>query len=118
MARPAKRLARHALEAIPVHRAPRGLGAGDDPEARLAQAVGPQIHPEMTPGARRPGRERLPVVLPAQQPRAARQLAGTRDQTANLARPFALRARTTLRPPRVRIRTIKPCVRLRRVFDG
>lgn len=72
----------------------------------------------MTLGARRPGRKRFPVVVPAQQPRTARQFAGARDQTANRARPLARRARTTLRPPRVRIRTIKPCVRLRRVFDG
>jgi hypothetical protein len=118
MARLAKRLTRHALEAIPVHRARRRPGAGNDPEPRLAQPVGSQIHPEMTLGARRPGRERFPVVIRTQQPRAARQLAGARDQTANLARPFARRARTTLRPPRVRIRTMKPCVRLRRVFDG
>jgi hypothetical protein len=57
-------------------------------------------------------------MLAAAQPRAARQLGAGLDQTANRARPFARRARRTPRPPRVRMRTRKPCVRLRRVTDG
>jgi hypothetical protein len=117
MPRLAKRLARHALETISVDGATRGPGAGYDSDPRLRQAVGSQVHPEMTPGTRRPGRDRFLVVLAAQQPRAARQPAA-RGQTVNRARPFARRERTTRRPPRVRFRTRNPWVRLRRVFDG
>jgi hypothetical protein len=39
-------------------------------------------------------------------------------QTASRALPFALRALITARPALVFMRTRKPCVRLRRVFDG
>jgi hypothetical protein len=47
---------------------------------------------------------------------ASRCLAGV--QTAKRARPFARRALITARPPRVFMRTRKPCVRLRRVTEG
>jgi hypothetical protein len=63
--------------------------------------------------------QRLGELGAASQPHAARQ---ARDapvfQTPNRVRPFARRARTTARPPRVRMRTRNPCVRLRRCFDG
>jgi len=39
-------------------------------------------------------------------------------QTANRLRPLARLALMTARPPRVFMRTKKPCVRARRVFDG
>lgn len=39
-------------------------------------------------------------------------------QTPSRARPFARRARITALPPRVRMRTRNPCVRLRRTTDG
>jgi hypothetical protein len=57
-------------------------------------------------------------MLTAQQPRAARQCGAASAQTLNRARPLARRARSTPRPPRVRLRTRKPSERLRRVFEG
>jgi hypothetical protein len=41
-----------------------------------------------------------------------------RAQTASRTRPFARRARRTLRPPILFIRARKPCVRLRRTTEG
>jgi hypothetical protein len=41
-----------------------------------------------------------------------------RIQTPSRTRPFARRARMTARPPRVFMRTRKPCVRLRRTTEG
>jgi len=39
-------------------------------------------------------------------------------RTVSSLRPLALRALSTLRPPRVDIRVIKPCTRMRRRFLG
>jgi hypothetical protein len=66
------------------------------------------------------GRQCSPILLALQQPRATRQgrPAGPPAQTLNRERPLARLARNTARPPRVRMRTRKPCVRLRRVTDG
>jgi len=44
--------------------------------------------------------------------------AGRSAQTASRTRPFARRARRTLRPPMLFIRARKPCVRLRRTTEG
>jgi hypothetical protein len=44
--------------------------------------------------------------------------AGRRVQTASRVRPFARRARRTLRPPILFMRARKPCVRLRRTTEG
>ena len=44
--------------------------------------------------------------------------AGRRAQTASRVRPFARRARRTLRPPILFMRARKPCVRLRRTTEG
>jgi hypothetical protein len=44
--------------------------------------------------------------------------AGCRVQTASRTRPFARRARRTLRPPILFMRARKPCVRLRRTTEG
>jgi hypothetical protein len=44
--------------------------------------------------------------------------AGRCAQTASRARPFARRARRTLRPPILFMRARKPCVRLRRTTEG
>ena len=118
LARAPECLARHSLEPVAVHCARRHPAARDDPEPRLGQAVRPQVQPEIAPRPRCSRRERLLVVLAALQPRAAGQRAGAGNQTLNRARPFARRARSTPRPPRVRLRTRKPCVRLRRVTDG
>ena len=73
----------------------------------------------MAPQARGAFRQRLGELWPAPQPRAARQASGKpADQTPSRVRPLARRARITARPPRVRMRTRNPCVRLRRTLDG
>ena len=46
------------------------------------------------------------------------ELLALNGQTLSRARPFARRARMTARPPRVFMRTRKPWVRWRRVFEG
>jgi hypothetical protein len=70
----------------------------------------------------RAGSERRRKLTRTAQPCRSRKIHPRRPapavQTASRARPFARRARSTARPPRVRIRTRKPCVRLRRVTDG
>ena len=63
-------------------------------------------------------RERAGEMRPATQPRQARQLGTRLCHTARRARPLARRALMTARPPRLFMRTRKPWVRLRRVFDG
>jgi hypothetical protein len=72
----------------------------------------------MTPNPGAARRQRRGKLLAAIQPRAARQRATRLDQALNRARPLARRARSTLRPPRVRLRARKPCVRLRRFTEG
>jgi len=52
------------------------------------------------------------------QPRFAGQPVARRLQTAKRARPLARRALITARPPRVFMRSRKPCVRARRVLEG
>lgn len=52
------------------------------------------------------------------QRRPARQPEARRLQTAKRARPLARRALITARPPRVFMRSRKPCVRARRVLEG
>ena len=65
-----------------------------------------------------PGRKRTGKLRFAAQPRFARQTQARRLQTAKRARPLARRALMTARPPRVFMRSRKPCVRARRVLDG
>jgi hypothetical protein len=55
----------------------------------------------------------------SRQPRLARKtVTRWRLQTASRARPLARRALMTARPPRVFMRSRKPCVRARRVLEG
>jgi len=63
-------------------------------------------------------RESAGVLRLAAQPRLAGQRLARFIQTARRARPLARRALITARPPRVFMRSRKPCVRARRVFDG
>lgn len=60
-----------------------------------------------------PGEMRL-----AAKPCGARKPEARELQTARRARPLARRALMTARPPRVFMRSRKPCVRARRVFEG
>jgi hypothetical protein len=85
----------------------------------LGQAVGPDEQGEMAARSGSAGCQRRRVLSALQQLRAARQRGGRPGlQTLSRARPFERRARITARPPRVRMRTRKPWVRLRRVTEG
>ena len=114
----AERLAHQAFRAVAVDGPRRYPFARDDADAGIGAAVRPDEQREVaarTGGSEPEGRLEL---LSRQQSRAARQRGAGAAQTESRARPFARRARITFRPPRVRMRTRKPCVRLRRVFDG
>ena len=63
-------------------------------------------------------RKRTGELRSSAQPRLARQQGARRLQTAKRVRPLARRALITARPPRVFIRSRKPCVRARRVLEG
>jgi len=65
-----------------------------------------------------PRRKRTGKLRFAAQPRFARQPGARCLQTAKRARPLARRALITARPPRVFMRSRKPCVRARRVLEG
>jgi hypothetical protein len=113
---PAEHLADQATNARPIHRS-RCVAFGDDQrDACHRQAVHSKVQPEISTS---------PTTALAQ-----RKLHGCRAeplpptkslvwlQTDRRARPLARRARMTARPPRERIRTRKPCVRLRRTTEG
>ena len=115
----AKCLAYHPLDAVTVNRPRRSLPADDDADARPGQGVPLHEHTEVAANCRRPARQGRRILLAPQQAFRPRQRSGTRRvQALSRARPLARRARMTARPPRVRIRTRNPWVRLRRVFDG
>ena len=79
---------------------------------RVASA---QNDKKFTLSSRREGTSELGF---ATQRRLARQPETRRLQTAKRVRPLARRALITARPPRVFIRSRKPCVRARRVLEG
>lgn len=89
--------------------------------AHVENSTAPR-HPQ-TPGARKPPRQgtRLRTELAKQcatlQPCWQRRDVCMR-YTARRLRPLARRALMTARPPRVFMRTRKPCVRLRRATEG
>lgn len=114
-----KSLAYEPLYPVTVDRPGSNLLADNYADSRPVQCVCPRKHAEMaTDRDRLPG-ERSQELDPPQQTRRTWQCRRTRGaQTLNRARPLARRARSTLRPPRVRIRTRNPWVRLRRVFEG
>jgi hypothetical protein len=94
--------------------------ADNDAEPGRRRAVGSCI--DLEPLARYPAFEceyRRIGVRPVEPARARkRKPACGESQTPRRDRPLARRARITARPPRVFIRTRKPCVRLRRVPEG
>ena len=115
----AEHLAYQALRAIAVDRPARDPSTDDDTDARLTQPIGPGKHGEMAAHPDRTGRQGSTILFSTQQPHAARQRRPVgAAQTPNRERPLARLARNTARPPRVRMRTRKPWVRLRRVTDG
>ena len=114
----AKQLPHHALHSITVDRPPRNAPAGDDSDASMRQAVGLDVHGEIASRPRFTGRQRRCELLAPLQAGAPRQRKAPLAQALNRVRPLARRARNTPRPPRVRMRARKPCVRLRRFTEG
>lgn len=115
-----ERFADQAADAVSRHCARRQPLRNDQRDSRTGGRVGEPIQVEPV-GARDPsgpqyrGDRCRAETLVATQTRAAR---ACRQTTPSRARPFARRARITARPPRLRIRTRKPCVRLRRTTEG
>ena len=117
----AERFPHQPLRPVPVDRPRHRFLADNDTEARVALAIRHGKHGEVAARCGRPRSERRRKLLAVLQPRRARQAGFRGDrgaQTLNRARPLARRARNTERPPRVRMRTRNPWVRLRRVTDG
>ena len=106
-----------ALHQRTGNRARRGVPADHYSQARpfAGQVIPAQNNKKLSlpPGRKRTGKLRFPA-----QPRLARQPQARRLQTDRRARPLARRALMTARPPRVFMRSRKPCVRARRVLDG
>jgi hypothetical protein len=110
-------LANGALHHGTRGRARSHLPADHYPEAglRAGSIISAQYNKKIALSARRESASEL--RLPAE-PCLARQPLARRLQTARRARPFARRALITARPPRVFMRSRKPWVRARRVFEG
>ena len=112
-------LADEALDTVAVNCA-RYMAFGDDQaETAVGEPVGPKLDNErLAPVPATGGEQRRDIGGAEPLARAIRPAPDWRVQTPSRARPFARRARITARPPRVRIRTRNPCVRLRRTTEG
>jgi len=103
-------------DAVPVDGPWKQALGNDQPQPGKCETVRPHLDGDH-PGAARPCRGKyLGNRVRAEPLSLAISLVG--DQTPSRARPFARRARITALPPRLRMRTRKPCVRLRRTTDG
>lgn len=115
-------LAHEPFAAITIHGPGGGFLAGDDAESRMRFRVRNSPHDEI-PASNATARAQYVLEL---EPLA--KYGGCSPacplwvllcrQTASRARPFARRALMTARPALVFMRTRKPWVRLRRVFEG
>lgn len=106
-----------ALHLRSCNRTRNGMSADNDTQPwRVIRRVVPEQEGEID--ALAPGREATGKVRRTAQPRLPRQFGARAAHTAKRARPLARRALITARPPRVFMRTRKPCVRARRVLDG
>jgi hypothetical protein len=121
--RTVKDLSHQPLTAVAVHGSRGRFPAGDDAEPCICPRIRKGPHDKvpaycpaavaqqvleleaLTKNGERSPACRLPEIRPCR-------------QTASRARPFARRALMTARPALVFIRTRKPWVRLRRVFEG
>jgi hypothetical protein len=111
-----KPFSNHALDAIAVDRARQHPLGNDEAQPRDAERVCFEQHAETgaldgSPSGEQGNDIGGPESLPAGE-------APVLAQTARRARPFARRARSTARPPRVRIRTRNPWVRFLRITEG
>lgn len=115
----AEHFADQALEFAPVH-GTRNEPLPDDYSKARPNRAGSTKYLEMSSGGNRSSPQRCGKVRCFVEPQiAAKPEPGRRlIHTLRLWRPFARRARITERPPRVFMRTRKPCVLLRRTTDG
>ena len=133
--RAAERFANEAFRSIAIDCTRRDLAGGNDAKPRMRTLVhegpqhevttgeaiaGPQHRFELGRPPHRACRARCAraLIAPAFMPACRMSGGAAFAQTASRALPFALRALMTARPAFVFMRTRKPCVRLRRVFDG
>lgn len=112
----AKPLAHDALQPVAIDCPAQVPARNDQSQPGRAERIGSELDGEAAaPDAAARGEQRFDV--PSAQPLPLR-VAPLAAQTPSLARPLARRARITARPPRVRIRTRKPCVRFLRTTEG
>jgi len=106
-----------ALHQGTCNRAWRRMPADNDSQAGLLarRAISAQDDEKFALPSRR---KRTGELRFAAQPRLAGQPGAPRLYTAKRARPLARRALITALPPRVFMRSRKPCVRARRVLEG
>lgn len=113
----AKPLPQHAFCPASVDRAREDTLRNDETQPAETDGVGLEhdAETEAFDGSRSKQGNDFPVAEPLL---AAKAPAIAQAQTPNRARPLARRARSTARPPRVRIRTRNPCVRFLRTTEG
>jgi hypothetical protein len=123
----AERLAHEAPDPVPRHRTGRETLGHDEREARVVERTGEPVEVEaggayhlaaLQRRGDRCGTEPLLAAQALSAPQPVVEARSERQTTPSRARPLARRARITARPPRVRMRTRKPCVRLRRTTEG
>jgi hypothetical protein len=121
-ARAPKNLAQPTTDPIAHDRVAHALRNRDSEARSRCRVSGRQHeHQEMSAGNARSGGVALfefPALAEAVVPGEGLGDGRTRVHTESLLRPFRRRADRTARPDRVRIRTRKPCVRLRRRLFG
>ena len=114
---PAHKLAKPPLDAVPGYRRPYRPAdhESDAGRFRVLAAVGPhqQVAYHQRPADAGPGAHGERELGAPAHPGLGRQ-----DQALSLSRPLCLRAASTARPARVRMRSRKPCVFARRRLFG
>lgn len=115
----AEHFARLALEAIAVDGARRDLSARHQTQPGMAEVIGLSGNDEIFPADTAITGKNGDELCGLPQPVCLGQgVCGNRRQTPSRVRPLARRARITALPPRVLMRTRKPCVRLRLTTEG
>lgn len=106
------------LQPITTHRSLRHALCHHQAQTGMWQTVFPPMHTKKPSTQFLPRSEDRGKVGRFRQTRGTRKTRAWRTHTARRLRPLARRARITERPPRLRIRTRKPWVRLRRTLEG
>jgi hypothetical protein len=112
----AKPLPEHALRAIAVDRAREDTLRNDKTQSADANGIALEQHAKTRALDGPPSRQERSDICGTEPLSTAKTPALA--QTLKRARPLARRARSTARPPRVRMRTRNPCVRFLRTTEG